>query len=267
MADSETALGLSVEFAAVHDAADQGQWAEYVNAQGGPFVRRDELAVRTWYQSGDELNEYGEETVRIKGVYSTAVGDDTPILTRLTQWKIVPKKSTEQAGASDAPLSVLSVDSAFDFVFDLEGAPASSRSSVNNCTGRSGSEDAANPEIMPVKDFKEMNRTERRRLLQRVRADQPKKTAKEFRRSGKIEAACARAIGEIKDLTGETISRGLAVRLVRGFDTKIFGEWYRGAGSGEIFIGKATVTGEKLLARFEWLRRVVVTVPDEGSCE
>ncbi len=77
MDDTETAHGLSVEFAAAHDAADVGDWAAYVNAQGGPFVRRDELAVRTWYQSGDELNEYGEETVRIKGVYATEVGADT----------------------------------------------------------------------------------------------------------------------------------------------------------------------------------------------
>lgn len=99
-----------------------------------------------------------------------------------------------------------------------------------------------------------MNRTERRRLLQRIRADQPKKTAKEFRRSEKVEAACARAIGEIKDLTGETITRGLAVRLIRGFDTKIFGEWYRGAGSGEIFRGKEPVNSVKLLARFNLLR-------------
>ncbi|MEN5016944.1 replication endonuclease [Erwinia sp. Eh17-17] len=266
MADSETAHGLSVEFAAVHDAADQGHWAEYVNAQGGPFVRRDDLAVRTWYQSGDELNEYGEETVRIKGVYATSVGDDTPVVTRLIQWKIVPKKSAEMVAESEVKRSVLSVDSAFDFVFDPEGAPASSRSSVNNCTGRSGSEDAPNPEIMPVKDFKEMNRTEHRRLLQRVRAEQPKKTAKEFRRSEKVEAACARAIGEIRDLTGQTISRGLAVRLIRGFNTKIFGEWYRGAGSGEIFRGKEPVTGEKLLDKFERLRRVVVTVTAERTC-
>ncbi|MCW1973647.1 UNVERIFIED_ORG: hypothetical protein FHW05_002511 [Pantoea agglomerans] len=118
MGDTDTAHGLSVEFAAAHDVGD---WAAYVNAQGGPFVRRDELAVRTWYQSGDELNEYGEETVRIKGVYATDVGTDTPILTRLAQWKIVPKR-------------------AVDFGFDLQGAPAPSRSSVNNCTGglRSG---------------------------------------------------------------------------------------------------------------------------------
>lgn len=58
-------------------------------------MRRDELAVRTWYKAGDELNEYGEETVRIKGVYATEVGEDTPILTRLAQWRIVPKRAVD----------------------------------------------------------------------------------------------------------------------------------------------------------------------------
>lgn len=48
MAGHETALGLSVEFASVHDAADDGRWAAYVNAQGGPFVRRDDLIVRSY---------------------------------------------------------------------------------------------------------------------------------------------------------------------------------------------------------------------------
>lgn len=116
MADSDTAHGLSVEFAAAHDAADAGDWAGYVNAQGGPFVRRDELAVRTWYQASEDFNEYGEETVRIKGVYATEVGEDTPILTRLAQWKIVPKR-------------------AVDLGCEFKDASASSRSSVNNCTG------------------------------------------------------------------------------------------------------------------------------------
>ncbi|WP_338506639.1 replication endonuclease [Erwinia aphidicola] len=254
MADSETALGLSVEFAAVHDAADQGQWAEYVNAQGGPFVRRDDLAVRTWYQPAEELNEYGEETLRIKGVYSTVVGDDTPILTRLTQWKIVPKKATEQAGASDAPLSVLSVDSAFDFVFDLEGAPASSRSSVNNCTGRSGSEDASNPGGEPLKDFEDMNRSERRRLLMRIRAEQPAKVAGTYRRTEKVEAACTKVIAEIRDLTGESISRGLAIRILGGTKTLVAGQWISSTAQGELLRPARRGAGAVILARVEALR-------------
>jgi len=143
MADSETAHGLSVEFAAAHDAADAGDWAGYVNAQGGPFVRRDELAVRTWYQASEDFNEYGEETVRIKGVYATEVGDDTPILTRLMQWKIVPKR-------------------AVDLGLEFKDASASSRSSVNNCTEPTGSEAAI--------DFtKPPTRAERRRIIKRFK--------------------------------------------------------------------------------------------------
>ncbi|HBY9743395.1 TPA: replication endonuclease, partial [Klebsiella pneumoniae] len=67
LADTETAHGLSVEFAAVHDAADAGDWAAYVNAQGGPFVRRDDLQVRTLYEPRAEFNQYGEETICIRG--------------------------------------------------------------------------------------------------------------------------------------------------------------------------------------------------------
>ncbi|QZQ52283.1 replication endonuclease [Erwinia persicina] len=265
MADSETAHGLSVEFAAVHDAADQGEWAEYVNAQGGPFVRRDELAVRTWYQSGDELNEYGEETVRIKGVYSTAVGEDTPILTRLVQWKIVPKKATQQADASDAPLSVLSVESAFDFVFDLEGAPASSRSSVNNCTGSSGSEDPLPPDVVAEMDFDSMPRLERRRLLKRLTSERSKRAAKTFRRSDKVEAACASVIEEIRELTGETITRGLATRLIRGADTEIAGEWCRSASSGELFRAPKPVLAADLSARLNHLRQLAAAKNSAAS--
>jgi len=115
MADHDTAMGLSVEFAAVHDAADVGDWAGYINAQGGPFVRRDELVARTWYESSQDVNAFGEEIIRVKGVFSPSVGMDTTILTRLMQWKIVPKLAANQAVA-------------------VSGAKAPPRSSVNNCT-------------------------------------------------------------------------------------------------------------------------------------
>ncbi|WP_261644357.1 replication endonuclease [Erwinia mallotivora] len=232
MADSETAHGLSVEFAAAHDAADSGDWAGYVNAQGGPFVRRDELAVRTWYQASEDVNEYGEETVRIKGVYATEVGDDTPILTRLMQWKIVPKR-------------------AVDLGIEFKDASASSRSSVNNCTGRSGSEDLMKPDGLPVVDFESMSRKERRKYLARIRAEQPAVAPQVFRRSDKEEAACARFTGQIRDICGETISRGLAVRLIRGVSTQIDGNWYRSAANGELFKATARLNANNLLARFK----------------
>ncbi|MEB6222848.1 replication endonuclease [Pantoea anthophila] len=215
MADSETAHGLSVEFAAAHDAADAGDWAGYVNAQGGPFVRRDDLAVRAWYQTSEDVNEYGEETVRIKGVYATEVGDDTPILTRLTEWKIVPKRSV-------------------DLAFEFKDALASSRSSVNNCTGGLRSEDSNPPESYAKIDLDGMSRKERRRLLSRIRAEKPEKRHLRLRRSDKIEAACEKLISQVRDLSGETISRGLAVRLIGGTQTKIGGHFFRSLPNGEL---------------------------------
>ncbi|WP_237387297.1 replication endonuclease [Xenorhabdus sp. Sc-CR9] len=116
MADHETAMGLSVEFAAVHDAADNGDWANYINTQGGPFVRREDLVARLWYETSQETNAHGEDVIRIKGVFSPFVGMDTPILTRLKTWQIVPKLAEAPAEAG------------------FSGASAPPRSSVNNCT-------------------------------------------------------------------------------------------------------------------------------------
>ncbi|WP_312045251.1 replication endonuclease [Erwinia sp.] len=234
MADSETAQGLSVEFAAAHDAADAGDWAEYVNTQGGPFVKRDELAVRTWYQASEDCNEYGEETVRIKGVYATSVGEDTPILTRLAQWKIVPKR-------------------AVDLGFEFKDAPASSRSSVNNCTGGLRSQDSKRPESVDDRDFSALTRKERRRLLARLRADIPEKRHLQLRRSDKTEAACDNVIGQIRDITRETISRAVAVRLISGTETKIAEQWFRSSASGELFRPKKRIDAQNLLRRFERL--------------
>lgn len=51
----------------------------------------------------------------IRGVYDTEVGSGSPIITRLAQWKIVPKQSQVEG-------------------VDLRGASAPPWSSVNNCT-------------------------------------------------------------------------------------------------------------------------------------
>jgi len=234
MADSETAHGLSVEFAAAHDAADAGDWAGYVNAQGGPFVRRDDLAVRTWYQASEDVNEYGEETVRIKGVFAAEVGEDTPILTRLAQWKIVPKRAVE-------------------FGFDLQDAPASSRSSVNNCTGGLRSGDSMSPRGYEKLNLESMSRKERRQLLNRIRADQPEKRHLKLRRSNKVEAACDNVISQVRDLSGETISRGLAVRLLSGAQTEIGDRMFRSNAYGDLFRPIIKPVIESPLTRFNRL--------------
>uniref|UniRef100_UPI001363D708 replication endonuclease n=1 Tax=Erwinia oleae TaxID=796334 RepID=UPI001363D708 len=142
MADAETARAMSVEFAAVHEAADTGNWADYVNAQGGPFVRRDELQVRTLYAPREALNRYGEAVLVVRGVYDAAVGAGCPIVTRLVQWKIVPKKTQ---------------------VEDIQRAP--SWSSVNNCT--------PDDSHRPLDFTRPLSRTDRQRLFQRLKAASP----------------------------------------------------------------------------------------------
>ncbi len=209
LADTETAHGLSIEFAAVHDAADAGDWAGYVNAQGGPFVRRDDLQVRTLYEPRAEFNQYGEETVCIRGVYDSSLGSGTPILTRLTQWKIVPKR-------------------AVDLAVDVKGAPAPSRSSVNNCTGSE-----SDPPILDL--TKPLSRRERRELTNRLRKQKPAIRRKFIHGTDEQNAAIAKTIDEIQLTTGITISRGEALHLMAGGKSCFDGKWLRGTAKGEIF--------------------------------
>lgn len=209
LADTETAHGLSIEFAAVHDAADAGDWAGYVNAQGGPFVRRDDLQVRTLYEPRAEFNQYGEETVCIRGVYDSSLGSGTPILTRLTQWKIVPKR-------------------AVDLAVDVKGAPAPSRSSVNNCTGSES--DPPEPDLS-----KPLSRRERRELTNRLRKQKPAIRRKFTHGTDEQNAAIEKTIDEIHLTTGITISRGEALHLMAGGKSCFDGKWLRGTAKGEIF--------------------------------
>ncbi|MGY3115750.1 hypothetical protein ACVWYV_003981 [Pantoea eucalypti] len=174
-------------------------------------MRRDELAVRTWYQASKDMNEYGEETVRIKGVYATEVGNDTPILTRLMQWRIVPKR-------------------AVDLDFEFKDAPASSRSSVNNCTEPTGSEAAI--------DFtKPPTRAERRRILKRLREKpaqeqpEPDKYHTELSHCTERETL-KKSFFEISRLT---LSDGEAVRMMKGHTIRVGELSYWSGTSGYIF--------------------------------
>jgi hypothetical protein len=233
LADTETAHGLSVEFAAVHDAADAGDWAGYVNAQGGPFVRRDDLQVRTLYESRAEFNQYGEETVCIRGVYDSAVGAGTPILTRLTQWKIVPKR-------------------AVDLAVDVKGAPAPSRSSVNNCTGS----EREPPELDLTKP---LSRREKRELAKRIRKPKPPKRAKFIHGKPEQNPAIEKTIDEILLTTGVTISRGEAMHLMAGGKSCFNGKWLRGTSKGEIFSAEPSYQAKarKILNRAAALAELV----------
>ncbi|MFI2832058.1 replication endonuclease [Klebsiella aerogenes] len=117
-------LVLHPELEEARASADAPDWPGYTNAQGGPFVRRDCLRVRLNYEFTEDGNDYGDTVAKITGVYCPYSGNDSVIFTRTTDYKIVPKRKS-------SPVENLT----------LEGRAAAPRSSVNNCTGRSASDE------------------------------------------------------------------------------------------------------------------------------
>ncbi|HDW7094480.1 TPA: replication endonuclease [Yersinia enterocolitica] len=107
---------------AVRHAADEGDFAAYIMAQGGTNCGNQ--TVRLAKRIADELNAYDEEVQKVVGIYAPHLGADHIHETRTTQWRIV-------AGAVDVELLTLK---------SASGAP---RSPVNNC-GLGGNTQAPN---------------------------------------------------------------------------------------------------------------------------
>ncbi|CBJ89253.1 Replication gene A protein (GpA) [Xenorhabdus nematophila ATCC 19061] len=103
---------------AVLQAADEGNWAAYTQAQGGPWVARCDLVIRLSYKHIPFGSPYGEDIHSVQGVTSPFLSRDEFICTRIHQWSIVPK--------SDYFVS--------EQVVDKGSIKFSSWSSVNNCT-------------------------------------------------------------------------------------------------------------------------------------
>ncbi|HHL2575856.1 TPA: replication endonuclease [Yersinia enterocolitica] len=254
MSDHETAMGLSVEFAAVHDAADYGRWAEYVNAQGGPFVKRENLIARTYYETSETTNEYFEDVIRIRGVFSPPVGIDTPIITRTTEWKIVKARA---------------LDLSVDLAVDLKGAPAPSRSSVNNCTGV---QKIVSPPVViepppPPENicFDALTSKERRQMLKRIRSEpvKPRQKPKKPRPPTQGEIMLAAKPGEkeqkIKEFAasiGIDLNDNILKSMAKGASVLVGDITYRAGTDGALYQVHRTATPvEDIKARFERLRQ------------
>lgn len=121
MRDQDLADQINPLFGELHRAADGGDWREYTLLQGGPFVLRKDLRVRTWYQTKDEPNDYGEHLSVIKGLVMPTV-NIPPVETRLRKFRIVRMK----------PLPLADTEQGVDL--DLQGASAPPWTRVNNCT-------------------------------------------------------------------------------------------------------------------------------------
>ncbi|EPC5390624.1 replication endonuclease [Serratia liquefaciens] len=150
---------------AVRAAADAGDFAAYILAQGGPNVARDDQTVRVARRVADERNAYDEEVQKIAGIFAPHIGADRVYETRTTQWRIVAKAVAVE------PLTLKSAS----------GAP---RSPVNNCglVGSGGAENMQDGEPVeavavlehapetPI-DWDDM--TVARCVMARLRADAP----------------------------------------------------------------------------------------------
>ncbi|WP_413722737.1 replication endonuclease [Sodalis sp. RH24] len=99
---------------AVRAAADAGDFAAYMEAQGGANVARDSQTVRVARKTSDDLNEYDEEVQKVVGIFAPHLGETHIHETRLTEWRIV-------ARAVDVNL------------LTLKSGSAAPRSPVNNC--------------------------------------------------------------------------------------------------------------------------------------
>ncbi|HBS1662613.1 TPA: replication endonuclease [Klebsiella pneumoniae] len=200
-------LVLHPELETARQAADAGEWDNYVLAQGGPLVERDNLRIRLNYETTENGNAYGDDVQRITGIYCPITGNDSLIFTRTTQYKIVPKRQSSDGVAVDVGFS---------------GGNAAPRSSVNNCTrdpaaGADGVEHADH-EVGETVNFDALSRQEKRELAQRLSDDVRSKRKKRppEREDGAGISVKEQQISELLALRGIDASAGMVRSMMAG---------------------------------------------------
>lgn len=200
-------LVLHPELEPARQAANGGEWDNYVLAQGGPLVERDNLRIRLNYTTTENGNAYGDDVQRITGIYCPIKGDDSLIFTRTAQYKIVPKRQSADGVAVDVGFS---------------GGNAAPRSSVNNCTrdpaaGADGVEHADH-EVGVTVNFDALSRQEKRELAQRLSDDVRRKRKKrpQEREEGAGLSVKEQQIRELLALRGVDASAGMVRSMMGG---------------------------------------------------
>ncbi|HEM6832051.1 TPA: replication endonuclease [Citrobacter koseri] len=211
-------LVLHPELETARQAANAGEWDNYVLAQGGPLVERNSLRVRLNYETTENGNAYGDDVQRITGIYCPITGHDSLIFTRTTQYKIVPKRQSADGVAVDVGFS---------------GGSAAPRSSVNNCTrdhaaGADGVEHAANeatglsemtvPAEGVTVNFDALSRREKRELAQRLSDDVRSKRKKVTAETGSDAGMSVkeRHFSELLALRGIDVSAAMVRSMMAG---------------------------------------------------
>lgn len=200
-------LVLHPELESARQAANGGEWDNYVLAQGGPLVERDKLRIRLNYETKENGNAYGDDVQRITGIYCPITGSDSLIFTRTTQYKIVPKRQGADGVAVDVGFS---------------GGSAAPRSSVNNCTrdpaaGADGLEHA-DQEVSETVNFDALSRQEKKELAQRLSDDVRSKRKKRLpeREERARLSVKEQQISELLALRGVDASVGMIKSIIAG---------------------------------------------------
>lgn len=200
-------LVLHPELETARQAADAGEWDNYVLAQGGPLVERDNLRIRLNYETTENGNAYGDDVQRITGIYCPITGNDSLIFTRTTQYKIVPKRQSADGVAVDVGFS---------------GGNAAPRSSVNNCTRDPATSadglEHADHEVGETVNFDALSRQEKRELAQRLSDDvrAKRKTRPPEREEGAGLSVKEQQISELLALRGIDASAGMVRSMMAG---------------------------------------------------
>jgi hypothetical protein len=159
------------EVEAVRAAADAGNFAAYIEAQGGANTPRESQTVRVARRTADELNAYDEEVKKVVGIFAPHLGESNVFETRTTQWRIV---------SSAVDVELLTLKSA-------SGAP---RSPVNNCglvestagTNSHGGEAGSHSEALLNQQHMVIDWTDTaavRAIVARVKEDSPRVNRKQ----------------------------------------------------------------------------------------
>src|SRR5471030_798880 len=74
-------------------AADCGDYAAYILAQGGTNVSRTQQTVRVARKTRGRVNSYHEEQLQVVGIYSPHLGAEHCYLTRSSRWRILRRTS------------------------------------------------------------------------------------------------------------------------------------------------------------------------------
>lgn len=235
-------LVLHPELETARQAADAGEWDNYVLAQGGPLVERDNLRIRLNYETTENGNAYGDDVQRITGIYCPITGNDSLIFTRTTQYKIVPKRQSADGVAVDVGFS---------------GGNAAPRSSVNNCTrdpatGADGLEHADH-EVGETVNLDALSRQEKRELAQRLRNNLQTKRKKRppEQEEGAGLSVKEQQISELLALRGIDVRSGMVRSIMAGASIAC----------GDLVL---TVQDGRLLARNRAGSGLTVTLTDEG---